>query len=69
MAAYLAQDGFTGAQDIFTGPQGLAAGMSTDANPAKLTDGLGTRWTAAETSFKCTPPAATPTPRPTRCSR
>ncbi|MEG2049810.1 MAG: MmgE/PrpD family protein [Comamonas sp.] len=51
-AAYLAQDGFTGAQDIFTGPQGLAAGMSTDANPAKLTDGLGTRWATAETSFK-----------------
>lgn len=52
MAAYLAQDGFTGAQDIFTGPQGLAAGMSRDANPAKLTDGLGTRWATAETSFK-----------------
>lgn len=52
MAAYLAQDGFTGAQDIFTGPQGLAAGMSTDADPAKLIDGLGTRWATAETSFK-----------------
>ncbi len=52
MAAYLAKDGFTGAQDILTGPQGLAAGMSTDANPAKLTDGLGTRWATAETSFK-----------------
>ena len=52
MAAYLAKDGFTGAQDIFTGPQGLAAGMSSDANPAKLTDGLGTRWATAETSFK-----------------
>lgn len=52
MAAYLAQDGFTGAQDIFTGSQGLAAGMSQDANPAKLTDGLGTRWATAETSFK-----------------
>ena len=52
MAAYLAKDGFTGAQDIFTGPQGLAAGMSTDANPAKLTDGLGSRWATAETSFK-----------------
>lgn len=51
-AAYLAKDGFTGAQDIFTGPQGLAAGMSTDANPAKLTEGLGTRWATAETSFK-----------------
>ena len=52
MAAYLAKDGFTGAQDIFTGPQGLAAGMSSDANPARLTDGLGTRWATAETSFK-----------------
>lgn len=52
MAAYLAKDGFTGAQDIFTGPQGLAAGMSSDANPAKLTDGLGTRWATGETSFK-----------------
>lgn len=52
MAAYLAKDGFTGAQDIFTGPQGLAAGMSQDANPAKLTDGLGSRWATAETSFK-----------------
>ncbi len=52
MAAYLAQDGFTGAQDIFTGPQGLAAGMSTDADPSRLTDGLGTRWALAETSFK-----------------
>ncbi len=52
MAAYLARDGFTGAQDIFTGPQGLAAGMSQDADPARLTDGLGTRWATAETSFK-----------------
>lgn len=52
MAAYLAKDGFTGAQDIFTGPQGMAAGMSTDADPGKLTDGLGTRWATAETSFK-----------------
>lgn len=52
MAAYLAKDGFTGAQDIFTGPQGMAAGMSTDADPARLTDGLGTRWATAETSFK-----------------
>ncbi|MGU3628371.1 MmgE/PrpD family protein [Comamonas sp. C24C] len=51
-AAFLAQDGFTGAQDIFTGPQGLAAGMSTDADPTRLSDGLGTRWATAETSFK-----------------
>jgi 2-methylcitrate dehydratase PrpD len=52
MAAWLAKDGFTGADRIFDGPQGLAAGMSSDADPAKLTDGLGTRWATAETSFK-----------------
>ena len=52
MAAYLAKDDFTGAQDIFTGPQGLAAGMSSDSDPARLTDGLGARWATAETSFK-----------------
>ncbi len=51
-AAYLAQQGFTGARRILEGPQGLAAGMSSDADVNKLTDGLGTRWTLAETSFK-----------------
>jgi 2-methylcitrate dehydratase PrpD len=51
-AACLAQAGFTGAARIFDGPQGLAAGMSTDADPARLTDGLGTRWATPETSFK-----------------
>ena len=52
MAAYLAQDAFTGAADIFDGPQGMAAGMSRDADPARLVDGLGTRWATVETSFK-----------------
>jgi 2-methylcitrate dehydratase PrpD len=52
MSASLAQDGFTGAAQILEGPQGMAAGMSVDANPAKLTDGLGARWATAETSFK-----------------
>lgn len=52
MAAYLAKDGFTGADRIFDGPQGLAAGMSSDADPRKLADGLGARWATAETSFK-----------------
>ena len=56
MAAYLAKDGFTGAADIFCGPQGLAAGMSTDSDPARLVDGLENgkvlRWATAETSFK-----------------
>ena len=51
-AAYLAQDGFTGARRILEGPQGMAAGMSTDADPARLTDRLGARWALAETSFK-----------------
>ena len=51
-AAYLAQGGFTGARRILEGPQGMAAGMSSDADPGKLVDGLGTRWALAETSFK-----------------
>ena len=51
-AAYLAQEGFTGARHILEGPQGMAAGMSSDADPARLTDRLGTRWSLAETSFK-----------------
>ncbi|OZI58416.1 MmgE/PrpD family protein [Bordetella genomosp. 1] len=51
-AAYLAQDGFTGAHRILEGKQGMAAGMSTDADLSRLTDGLGTRWALAETSFK-----------------
>ncbi len=52
LAAYLAADGVTGARDILGGARGMAAGMSRDADPARLTDGLGTRWTLAETSFK-----------------
>lgn len=52
MSAYLAQDGFTGAKRVLEGAQGLGVGMSRDADPAKLTDGLGTRWALAETSFK-----------------
>jgi len=52
MAAYIARDGFTGARKIFEGKQGMAAGMSSDADARCLTDGLGTRWATAETSFK-----------------
>ena len=51
-AAYLARDGFTGAKRILEGAQGMAAGMSSDADPARLTDRLGTRWALLETSFK-----------------
>lgn len=52
MSAYLAQQGFTGARRILEGAQGMAAGMSTDADPGRLTDRLGERWALAETSFK-----------------
>ncbi|WPB57664.1 MmgE/PrpD family protein [Xylophilus sp. GOD-11R] len=52
MAAYLARDGFTGARRILEGPQGMGAGMSSDADPARLVDGLGSRWALPETSFK-----------------
>ncbi|MFZ5488091.1 MmgE/PrpD family protein [Extensimonas perlucida] len=51
-SAYLARAGLTGARQILEGPQGMAAGMSSDADPARLTDRLGTRWATAETSFK-----------------
>ncbi len=52
LSAYLAADGFTGAHRILTGAQGLAAGMSVDADPARLADRLGRRWALTETSFK-----------------
>ncbi len=52
MAAYIARDGFTGARQIFEGKQGMAAGMSSDADVKCLTDQLGKRWALAETSFK-----------------
>lgn len=51
-AAWLARDGFTGAKQILEGAQGMGAGMSSDADPARLTDRLGSRWALAETSFK-----------------
>lgn len=51
-AALLAAEGLTGAAHILEGPQGLAAGMSRDADPARLVAGLGRRWATAETSFK-----------------
>lgn len=52
LSAYLAREGFTGARRVLEGPQGLAAGTSTDADPQKLTNRLGQRWALAETSFK-----------------
>ncbi len=52
LSAYLAREGVTGARRILEGPQGMAAGMSSDADPAKITDRLGTRWAVTETSYK-----------------
>ncbi|MFC6338033.1 MmgE/PrpD family protein [Pseudomonas sp. CCM 7891] len=52
LAAYLTADGLTGARNILEGDQGLAAGMSTDADPRQLSDRLGSRWALLETSFK-----------------
>ena len=49
---HFARSGVTGARRILEGPQGLAAGMSSDADPSRLTDGLGTRWATIETSYK-----------------
>ena len=52
LAALLAEKGFSGAKQILEGSKGMAAGMSSDSNPACLTDRLGERWATIETSFK-----------------
>jgi 2-methylcitrate dehydratase PrpD len=52
LAAYLAREGMTGARRILEGAQGMAAGMSSDADPARLVDRLGERWATVETSYK-----------------
>ena len=52
LSAYLAKEGFTGAQRILEGAQGMAAGMSSDADASRLTHRLQQRWALAETSFK-----------------
>src|ERR1700732_4823915 len=52
LAAYLAKKGFTGAKHILEGPQGMAAGMSKDADPSKLVARLGQRWALVECSVK-----------------
>ena len=52
MAAWIAGKDFTGAAEILEGPQGMAAGMSSDADASRLNDRLGARWALAETSFK-----------------
>ncbi len=51
-SAYIARDGFTGASDILEGKRGMAAGMASGADPAKLSGGLGSRWVILECSYK-----------------
>src|SRR5207302_6749369 len=48
----LAGEGMTGATRIVEGAQGMAAGMSSDADVTRLVADLGRRWCLAETSFK-----------------
>ena len=52
LAAYVARDGFTGATHILEGKQGMAVGMSSDADAARLIEDLGERWAVLDTSFK-----------------
>jgi 2-methylcitrate dehydratase PrpD len=52
LAAYIARDGFTGAKQILEGVQGMATGMSRDADSTKLISGLGEHWSILDTSFK-----------------
>ncbi len=52
LSAFLAKRDVTGARQIVEGARGMAAGMSRDADPAKLSAGLGTRWATLEMSLK-----------------
>lgn len=52
LSAYIARDGFTGAQKVLEGDRGMAAGMSQKADISKLTERLGKRWTILECSYK-----------------
>jgi 2-methylcitrate dehydratase PrpD len=54
LSAYIARDGFTGASHILEGKQGLAAALSRGGatSPEKLVEGLGTRWTILECTYK-----------------
>jgi 2-methylcitrate dehydratase PrpD len=52
LSAWTAARGLTAAERILEGAQGMAAGMSSDADPDCLADGLGERWAVLETSLK-----------------
>jgi 2-methylcitrate dehydratase PrpD len=52
LAADLARAGFTGATRILEGERGFFRATSTSHDPARITDGLGTRWKISENCFK-----------------
>ena len=52
LSADLAREGFTGAARILEGDRGFFSAMSTGANPARVTDGLGTVWKIGENGYK-----------------
>ncbi|MFO7311517.1 MAG: MmgE/PrpD family protein [Bacillota bacterium] len=52
LSAYLAQGGFTGATRILEGEQGFFRAMAENADPSKVTDGLGEHFKIVENDFK-----------------
>jgi 2-methylcitrate dehydratase PrpD len=54
IAAYLAQDGFTGPATVFEGRDGLFNSHIGSSDPpfGRMTEGLGQAWTCLHTSFK-----------------
>lgn len=51
-AALLAEQGFTGADDVLEAPSGFLAMYSQGAHPAYLTEGLGERYELLQNTFK-----------------
>lgn len=52
LSADLAREGFTGAPRILEGDRGFFRAMSTNADPARVTDGLGATWKIGENGYK-----------------
>jgi 2-methylcitrate dehydratase PrpD len=52
LSADLARAGFTGASRILEGERGFFRAMSTGADPARITDRLGTNWKIGENGYK-----------------
>jgi 2-methylcitrate dehydratase PrpD len=52
LAADLAREGFTGATRILEGARGFFRATATEADPTRVTDGLGTIWKVSENCYK-----------------